>query len=127
MISYELFLSIIQEAKICNDWDGKVEEELEERWTTGGICGGSWMGCEPDDYSPREIEPEPDFERLDKIIELFWPNIGFIQYKNLVREVVLVRTGFESEDYYGNNEIYSKKLVNLNTLYQHLYDRGVLV
>lgn len=100
------------------------QTEIYKDWTTGGRTGGGWdRDNDEDTYRPREVEPEPNFDELDKILELFYPSIGFLEYKALVRELVVV-TEHEIPDWYGNNEEYSRKEVNLKELYNYLVKNG---
>jgi len=55
-------------------------------WSTGGVSGGN---CWNDgDYYPNYGEPEPEFEDFNKIVEELFPNITYLQYKKLARELI---------------------------------------
>lgn len=107
------------------DWKPEYgPDQLYVEWETGGVSGGScWEDSDPRPYTIRDVR-EPEFKDLDKTILLFWPTIGFIQYKDLVNE--LVKYGDYSEhEYYGNCTNYSTKTVALKDLHAYLTNAGV--
>jgi len=101
----------------------KENPTIEIKWTVGGKTGGSCYGTEERRYEPREIEPEPDFEVLDQILEDVRPEMTFFQYKALVRELVQSDTQNDG-DYYGNDNIKARKRVDLFSLYKYLKEKG---
>lgn len=90
---------------------------IEVRWTTGGMTGGNCWGGKAN--CSISSDPEPEFEDLDRILEQACPQIGFIQYKRIVQDIVKYdrKTSYE---YYGNYYNYSIKTVNLEKLEQYL-------
>lgn len=122
-MTYKEFLAKIEEAGIISkDWSGDYPELITEDWTTGGRTGGSCWGCSDKDYRPRDIEPEKNIDELDKIIELIYPSITFLQYKAMIGELITV-SHEKSTDWYGNDEEYSRKRLSLEELYDYLVDR----
>lgn len=97
------------------------------QWTTGGMRGGScWdTGEGPDPHYSKDADPEPEFVQLDKLLELVWPTITHLQYKNLVRELVTLEEGCDNE-YYGNYTNWSEKRVDLAALHRYLKERNVI-
>ncbi len=96
-------------------------------WIIGGRRGGSCWDSEdnPRRFHSKDADPEPDFVQLDKLLELVWPAITHLQYKNLVRE--LVKEGERHEDeYYGNHTNYREKRVDLAALYSYMKERNVI-
>lgn len=124
-MTYQEFLEKIETAGIIRkDWNGNYPELITKDWTTGGRTGGGWdRDNDESTYRPRKAEPEPEIEAVDQILELFYPTIGFIQYKMLVNQLVTV-TEHEMPDYYGNDEEYSRKRLSLEEFYSYLVDKG---
>lgn len=124
-MTYQEFLEKIETAGIIRkDWNGNYPELITKDWTTGGRTGGGWdRDNDESTYRPRKAEPEPDFEDLDKILELVYPRIGFLEYKTLVKELVTV-SEHEVDDYYGNYEEYSRKEIKLEELYNYVVNKG---
>jgi hypothetical protein len=124
-MTFKEFLEKIEQAGIiCKDWNDNYPELITKDWTTGGRTGGGWdRDNDEDTYHPRKSEPEPEMGELDKILELFYPNINFLQYKVLVKELITVSEEYSS-DYYGNDEYYSRKKLSLKGLYEYLVDKG---
>lgn len=105
----------------------KTAPFVESRWVTGGVSGGScWDTGDENPHYPLEGEPEPEFDAFDKIIEELAPNIGFVQYKRLCREVI-ERSSKQVNEYYGNHTTYGVKRFFLKKLYDELVDKGLYV
>lgn len=97
---------------------------LKIEWSTGGYEGGNcWDDTEPRYYSNGDCEPE--FSDLDNILGKVCPQIGFLQYKALCKEVITYNTRSESE-YYGNSTDYSSKSISVNALYNTLVSKGLV-
>jgi hypothetical protein len=99
------------------------EAQIQISWRTGGMSGGSCWGSEAD--QPVSAEPEPEFEDLDKVLELIKPDLTFLQYKALTRALIQTDNHTESE-YYGNYYENTYKFVNLKQLYDYFLDQGWL-
>lgn len=97
-------------------WSVK-EGKLSVEWRTGGVTGGNCWG----DHADRAVESErePEFEGLDEILAKLCPQISFLQYKVLCKNVVKYSEKQESE-YYGNYYDYSVKSVDLAELEKYL-------
>lgn len=85
-----------------------------ERILTGGASGGSCWGDEPRYFTEKHQEPE----NLDRMFEIIAPNISFMQYKRLTREVDQAVANYSECEYYGNYNEYSIYAWNLNDLYK---------
>lgn len=95
---------------------------LQLKWLIGGASGGSCWGDEP---SPTNGEPEPEFEELDKVLEALAPNISFLKYRKLGRELFVLNEHTETE-YYGNYYEYATKSVSLEKLYNFLLEENLI-
>lgn len=98
--------------------DPKGNPELHWSWTTGGITGGSWGGVQPD--TPVEPSPEPDMDSLEQVLEIVSPNITFLQFRKMTREIMLVEDRTNASDYYGNVYHERTKRILLKNLYRYL-------
>lgn len=90
---------------------------LVSEWCSGGLEGGNCWG--EGGHSAMNGEPEPEFDDLDIVLELFCPDITFLQYKKLLPKIIKTgeRTSYE---YYGNYTNYAIKYVSLRELYDAL-------
>lgn len=97
---------------------------LHYSWVTGGITGGGcWDGMRPD--TPVSADKEPETSALDEVLEEFWPDISYLQYKKLM--LPLWKEGSDGySDYYGNSTEYTTKTMPLADLYEVLKDNGKL-
>ncbi len=90
----------------------------------GGIRGNSCWGGESEGYV--NSEPVEDLTELDKLFEIYCPEISFLKYKKFVNENVENFSREESE-YYGNSSNYIGKRLNLKTLYDFLIESKCLM
>lgn len=94
-------------------------------WTTGGISGGScWDDGETDNHYFSTGEPEPNFDELDTTLLNLCPNIGFLQYKQVVN--VVKRDEYTETEYYGNCTNYATKSVLLRDLLNKVVELELL-
>lgn len=140
-ISYEDFLDKCKD--IYSSWEGKgtLEEyhysknwstrnnkiekpRLIVEWSTGGMSGGSCWGGEPEPYTNND--PIPELELLDKILETFYPQLSFLQYRALTSQL-LKSEGYSVGEYYGNSHDYQYKEVDLRELYDYMVEKNFLV
>lgn len=116
MITLESFVLLCQKILRLPD----DEKCIKVEWRVGGQGGGScWDDGETDRHYPLDADPEEELTELDKILEIFAPNLTFLQYKKLTREVV-TRGSRTQNDYYGNYTSYASKSVNLEVLYRFI-------
>ncbi len=95
-----------------------MENYLHGEWNIGGSTGGDSPRFEPGD-------PPGDIDSLDAILEEICPDISFLRYKNLIKEVVVSET-YSVNGYYGDSSEYIRKYCNLQTLYNALAERKLL-
>lgn len=111
------------QSKINVILDQRGAQTLEIRWVTGGVSGGScWDDSNPTSY--HSDEEEPDFEELDKVLEIFASGISFIQYKKLMK---LTSTQDHTEyEYYGNCTYSKTRSISIRVVYDFLQEHGLL-
>lgn len=118
----EMVAKILGYPGVGTDWRDFKGDSLEVKWTMGGLEGGNCWGDAADlSISP---ESEPDFEQLDKILEVLCPSITYLQYKALVKELVESTTQQESA-YYGNYYVHGVKSIKLAALEEFLKENGL--
>jgi hypothetical protein len=126
MMQYEQFIERCKALDLAIEtnrgWTSRRGSEIKGhflsiQWQTGGMTGGSCWGGESD--QPLSSEPEPEFSDLDKVFEEFCPNINFLQYKRLCRELIKLTDGSQNE-YYGNYYTYAEKWVDLQQVFDLL-------
>lgn len=113
--------SAVGKAQRQKEWEEKTKDlplAVGIEWLTGGRTGGNCYQDTPE-YSSLDPEQEPEFGDLDKILEWACPNLTFLAYKRLMREVLKTGTRYEDE-YYGNHSIYGQKWVVLEDLHKWL-------
>lgn len=104
-------------------WSEKLGKDImaSERWSTGG----TWC-----DYRGNEGNIDPDkapesFEKFDKILETYCPDITFLKYKNIYNKCVTIEEDDEC-DYYGGTEYFNVYCCDLNLLYDMLTELGYI-
>lgn len=105
-----------------NDWrSSNKKDRIGVSWSMGGTSGNCW-----DDHKT-EIsgEIEPEFTKIDSILEHYCPNISFIQYKSMSNKL-LHRESNSEGDYYGGSETYGSKYIYLEELYEWLKEKGYI-
>ncbi len=96
--------------------------KISKEWMTGGAWGGNcWDDSSPSSYCP-EPDKEPEMDELDIIIEKVAPNMGFIQYKNLMKKVSY--SSKTIHEYYGNHTSYGTKEILVEDIWEFLKERG---
>lgn len=105
----------IEKGHLCV-W-GKINPIIKIEWSLGGTAGNCW----DDSLSEIESDSEPEFTVLDEILEEFWPDIKYLQYKKLIKNIC--ESGTKSDgDYYGGNTTIAYRKINLIDLYQYIQD-----
>ncbi len=94
-------------------------------WSMGGTAGSCYdkLG-DPPLIVGSEMEPE-DPKEFDVILENLTPNLTFMQYKGIVRDV-MVRKEVYHHDYYGGHTTEGHKGFNIKDLYDALVKRNLL-
>lgn len=91
---------------------------------TGGHSGGSCFGGEPS-YE-KENDPEMDNDYLDKILEVIAPDVTYLTYRKIEKNI-LIRTEYTKHEYYGNNDIYYVHLIPIKPLIEILQDKKFII
>ena len=83
------------------------------RYETGGYSGGScWDDSDPQPYS--EDVPKDRFKVLDLVLEVLFPEIKYLQYKQIEE---LIHDNEETEyEYYGNSTDWKCEYIILSEL-----------
>jgi len=128
----EEFLEIVKEAEVClYTKDGRrfcyfpsgespnMEAGLHCRWVSGGSTGKSCWGGDARPVDP-DRESEELEESLEKILTKICPNMTFLQYKRLCRDLIEYGESGDGGDYYGNYYDYGTKWLELQKLYDRL-------
>ena len=127
-MKYEDFVLKIIEIVITEDSMKYDKQYLEDRylknecfeveWTTGGTTGGT---CWDTEHESVASEPEPELEELDRFLEVFCPEISFLLYKKLIRDLVKRRDRSDYE-YYGNCYEKGIKTIDFRDLFNRLQE-----
>ena len=93
-------------------------ESLSVSWFTGGkLKNGVW-----NKDTTVNAQPEPDFIKLDEILEHLWPNISLLAYKKLVRTLVRYTANvYNGYNYTGETE----KKVSIRQLAEYLVENNI--
>jgi hypothetical protein len=94
-------------------------------WVTGGVSGGSCWDTEESRHYPVDGEPEEDLNDLDRILQYFCPNLGFLTYKEICSKLIR-RKEWTVYEYYGNSTNEAEKYVYLEDLYNELKSRNLI-
>lgn len=94
-------------------------------WSLGGTSGSCYDNYgDPKRIVEPEMEPE-DPKEFDVILENLTPNLTFMQYKGIVRDVMVRKEVYHS-DYYGGSTTEGHKGFNIKDLYDALTARNLL-
>lgn len=111
------FDNVIKEAWIhpFKAWGAEKfeQENLFYAYETGGVSGGScWESSNPQPYVADG--KDTGFVILEWILEKFAPNLTFLQYQKLSREIL----GFDHTEYeyYGNRTEYCVNYISIDTV-----------
>jgi hypothetical protein len=133
-MSYKDFLKQITEQNIYY-YPGHTKKEIrncdkgeyiEVSWIIGGMTGGSCWDTSASKHRPVLAKPEPEFDCLDKILEILCPQITFLQYKDIIKNCIKYDDQ-EILEYYGNRTEYRYKTIFLKELYDRLIEKGLLI
>lgn len=108
------------------EFEEKIEDagfpvELSVRWSNGGTAGNCW----DDTMYPISPDDPKELKGLDEILQLFAPDMSFLQYKILSKGLVTT-SNYSEGDYYGGSEHYTELSVNLKELYEYMNEQGWL-
>src|ERR1035437_5014514 len=96
--------------------------EYKVEWITGGASGGNCWGDSAEHVI--ESDPEPELD-LTALFEKVCPNMTFLQYRKVMKDIVVQSNRMEHE-YYGNYTEYSIKIVQYRVLYNKLVECKVI-
>lgn len=124
-MNYQLFLEEVKKNRVWLDTDGKGNLTVKVRWYAGGVDGGScWDEGQVNHYYT-DGESEPDFDNLDKILDIFAPDLLYSEFKALEKTLVTEYTETKNE-YYGNSSSYRVKYVKLEDLFNYLVRESLI-
>lgn len=87
-----------------------------EAWVTGGMSGGNCWDSEASTiYWTEEAKELID---LDVLLQKIAPDMTYLQYKELIRELDVKRQTYSVNEYYGNYTDHEYKYIELD----HLHD-----
>lgn len=102
-----------------------LDHFLYEYWDICGVSGGSWSSDGESNHYITPGEPEPEFTSLDIILLDICPELSYLQYKSIARDVIKSDTYTEGE-YYNNSTSYGIKKVILKDLYDKLQELSII-
>lgn len=99
-----------------------------ERIHVGGISGGScWdTGEENKHRGYTTTHGDIEIDCLEAVLADICPQITFLQYKRLAREMKAETLETSHNEYYGNSSNYQQKVVKMGDLYDALVTVGVI-
>lgn len=98
-----------------------------ERVHVGGTSGGScWDEGESQHHNYTVTHGGIEVDCLEDLLADIYPQITFLQYKRLTREMDAEFLETSENEYYGNCSNYQQKVVNLGNLYNALCTIGVI-
>lgn len=110
------YVSVMSKEDVSDNEDIVIYWE----WCTGGITGGN---CWSEGGHRSYVSDDEERSELDRVLEIFYPNITFLEYRNLD----LAHRGSYSEyEYYGNSTDYAFKYVKVKDLYDWLIKKNVI-
>jgi hypothetical protein len=111
---------IAEKLFIKGDYKKPRTDFICQYWEVGGVSGGScWETSDPQPYHTNEDRPKT-FNELDAILELIYPQIGFLQYKHI--ESMVVYDEATEYEYYGNRTDYEYRWLDLKLLYAYVVE-----
>lgn len=127
--TYDEFIQTVikctKDHRDVSEWDIRENGLIEIRWIVGGMEGGS---CWNDGANER-ISPEPA-KTIDSVMDLIFeavcPDIKFMMYRRIMRELECEPTKDTANDYYGNYTEYHKITVDLGRLYDLMIENRLL-
>ena len=99
-----------------------VKEDIlhSDMWLIGGATGGNCWGDEATPISIYDLEDEKEFTQLDNFLEIYYPEISFLDYKKIMKKVNLKEKSYS--EYYGNYRQYKYKAIKKEDLIDVLSD-----
>lgn len=91
---------------------------------TGGHSGGSCFGDEASYEKADNINLDSDY--LDKVLEVIAPDVSYLTYRKIEKQIIFQTEHIEYE-YYGNNDIYFVQLIPIQPLLEMLKEKNYLI
>lgn len=107
--------------KDINGIDYQKLELKSQSWSLGGTIGSCW-GDRKTTISP---ESPLEFIEFDELLGQVYPNISFLQYKEIKRFCCQINQ-WTDKDYYGGSETNEQHVCDLNKLHEKLSSLGVI-
>lgn len=104
----------------CNEFGYSWDKSFSCSWSTGGNRCDCWGGNYP--VSPDAPE---ELTNLDSFLGKYFPQISFMQYKNIANKVNTTETS--DSDWYGGCTYGVKKEITYDDLQTALEDAGLLL
>lgn len=105
-------------------WPNGSNTRYVVTWTTGGLTGGNCWGDDANEAV--EAEDEPNLDALDNFLEKICPQITFLQYRRLMKNIVIRGNGETDYEYYGNYRTMGEKSFIYRELYDALVEKGLI-
>jgi len=88
------------------------------RWLKSGMAGGNYHGDSPEYFEKNE----PDFEVLELVLLELKPQLSFLQFKKLKRDIkeLIHRNDDEEEEYYCNCKNFEIIYIKVSDLIKYL-------
>lgn len=102
--------------------DSEKRYVIWERYEKNGYVGGNYNGDEAE-YFENE-KPDNFFEHFDLILEEIVPNLSFLHYRKVQRELIKNSEKGERWDYYGNSTNWEIQYVVIDELEELLKGLG---
>lgn len=104
----------------CNRYGHSWSSRFEVSWTTGGTYGNCWN----DQLMPVSPSAPEELTSLDDFLTEYFPNITFMQYRNIINAVDTTET--REGDYYGGCIYGICKTLSFGNLQDKLERLGLL-
>lgn len=114
-ISKEDFLALLKSKQYTNKG-----EFTSSAWSTGGSHGNCW----DDSMYTSDADKPQQLTILDSFINEYFPDIKFMQYKNIENKIEH-RTYTQSE-YYGGYTNYAYLTISAEVVYESLVQAGLI-
>jgi|GEM_PF-6226781 len=130
MSTYEEFKEyvglLVSEEEYRGQCATKIDNDLLIlEWETGGVYGGScWEDSNPVAYSIDATEPEPEFDILYLIFNVYCPEITFLEYRLLSKKIILDKR--TQNEYYGNKVYFKQKKISLLDIWNFIKEKNLV-
>lgn len=95
-----------------------------QAWKTGGYSGGGWR--EDDHAIPYSTQSKKDPNFLDPLLELICPQITYLEYKKLMKNLPVTTGSDTVYEVYQNNTHYDFEYIKIQELAYKLEDMNLM-